>query len=473
MKKENELHLKYNKISYLLISFHTGIATLADIALQYYLKDDLKLQPGSFSKIVAVVYIPWMVKPVFGLISDTYPLLGYRRKTYLLLCGLLDMLAWFGMAFLVTNVYTATFALFLVNIALSFSSVIGEAIVVELSKSSSYDVAASNNAKDNISAFFIIKNIGVLASSYLKGYLVDVISIRSIFVVAGLTPILLVISSYMMFEERIVRNTENTTGDNAILIKPEPKRMFHKELLSFILQKQILWPLAFITLLMSTPAYDDPLFYFLTEELKFSGNILGLMSFASAITAILAIFIYKQFFKQVSFKKVLVVGNSLYGLFGFSALMLVTRFNKTLGISDYLIAIFSSSACNMIAEFIIMPILSLAAILCPKDLEATVYSVFMSSINFGYTISYIMSSILTEVMGITTTNFDNLPKLIFISNVTCLLPLILLFFIDDKYFHPEKEARERSLDRELHQTETINNNETNNGTNYYNINLQS
>jgi folate/biopterin transporter len=460
MKVANQEHLKQNKYSYLLISFHTGIATLADIAVQYYLKDELKLQPGSYSRIQSITYIPWMIKPFFGLLSDIYPILGYRRKTYLLLCGLLDILAWLFMAYVVSNLLTATFALFFANVALSFSSVIGEAIVVELSKSETYDQHSSNNAKDNISSFFILKNIGVLMSSYLKGYLVDVISIRSVFLCAASTPALLIIAGVLMYEDKIEPSSRNKQeGENDVLFREEPaERMLHKEFFDFILQKQILLPLLFITILMSTPAYDDPLFYFMTEELHFSGNILGLMSFASAVTAILAIYIYKRFFKEVSFKRVLIAGNCLYGMFGLSALLLVTRFNQKLGISDYTIAIFSSSAVNMIGEFIIMPILSLAAILCPKDLEATVYSVFMSAINFGSIISYVMSSLLTEAMDITSTNYTNLPKLILISNFTCVLPLVLLLFIDSKYFHPEKQAR----DVAHHELQETNNNNNNN-----------
>lgn len=33
--------------------------------------------------------IPWMIKPVYGFISDSVPLFGYRRRSYLVLCGLM------------------------------------------------------------------------------------------------------------------------------------------------------------------------------------------------------------------------------------------------------------------------------------------------------------------------------------------------------------------------------------------------
>jgi Na+/melibiose symporter-like transporter len=438
MKKENDSKVKLNKLSYSLISFHIGIATLSDIAVQYYLKDTLKLQPGSYSRILSITNIPWMLKPLFGLLSDLLPIFGYRRKLYLLLCGILNIVCWLIMAFYVNNLLAATFVLFMVNLALSFSSVIGEAVVVETSKYDNTDEQeANNNAKDNISSFFILKNIGVLGSSYLKGFLVDVISLKNIFIIASLTPLLVVISGFILREDTVKKNDprdiENTTESN--------QRVLYKEFFKFLFQKQILLPLMFIVLLMSTPNYDDPMFYFLTEKLKFKGSILGLMSFTSALTAIIAILIYQRYLKNISFKVLLAVGNCLYALFGLSALLLVTRVNKELGIPDALIAIFSSSACNMISEFILMPILALAAILCPRDLEATVYSVFMSAINFGWIISYVASSFITEHLAITKTNFTNLPKMIFISNCACLLPLFILIFIDGKYFSPDSKDK--------------------------------
>ncbi len=193
---------------------------------------------------------------------------------------------------------------------------------------------------------------------------------------------------------------------------------------------------------MAPPSYDDPLFYFLTNELKFNGNILGQMSFAAALTAIIAVMMYKEFFKHVSFRKVLVVGSILYTIFSFTAYVLVTRMNVKLGVSDYLLCLFSSSTTNLLAELVMMPILSLACLLCPKNLEATVYSVFMSSINFGAIISYLEASYLTNYLGITSSNFENLPNLITIANITGLMPLVFLYFVDEKYFSPKNDCND-------------------------------
>lgn len=43
--------------------------------------------------LTGVATIPWMIKPLYGFISDSIPLFGYRRRSYLVACGLLGMCA--------------------------------------------------------------------------------------------------------------------------------------------------------------------------------------------------------------------------------------------------------------------------------------------------------------------------------------------------------------------------------------------
>lgn len=38
--------------------------------------------------LVGLAGLPWVVKPLYGFLSDSVPLFGYRRRSYLILCGL-------------------------------------------------------------------------------------------------------------------------------------------------------------------------------------------------------------------------------------------------------------------------------------------------------------------------------------------------------------------------------------------------
>src|SRR5437899_7338661 len=43
------------------------------------------LTSDQVAQLLGVLTIPWIIKPLYGMISDLVPLLGYRRKSYLFL----------------------------------------------------------------------------------------------------------------------------------------------------------------------------------------------------------------------------------------------------------------------------------------------------------------------------------------------------------------------------------------------------
>ncbi len=63
--------------------------------LVHFLKESEGWSPLQVSAHLAVLDIPWVIKPLYGLISDFVPVLGYRRRTYLLGTNLAAMAAYF------------------------------------------------------------------------------------------------------------------------------------------------------------------------------------------------------------------------------------------------------------------------------------------------------------------------------------------------------------------------------------------
>lgn len=75
-------------------------------------KDDFDMSPASVSMVGSLTSLPWIIKPVWGFISDTYPIFGYRRRVYLGVFGVIagagfgclafaDTQAWMSVATLV------------------------------------------------------------------------------------------------------------------------------------------------------------------------------------------------------------------------------------------------------------------------------------------------------------------------------------------------------------------------------------
>jgi folate/biopterin transporter len=515
---KNEEKLKFiekmkfnNRISYFLISFNQGIGSISELALQFYFKDVLYLEPAAVSQIYSFILIPWAIKPIFGIITDLFPINGYRRKIYIIICGIMCILSWLAMTFFVKSLPFAIFFLLLINIFISFSTVLGEAVVVELSqleKIGSNKEESSASAKDYVSMFFFFKYFGALISSYLKGFLVEAISIKWVFFITSFLPWLIVTSGFLLVEIKLLdddndrenkdNNTKNNNNnknneENKFLIykenpnyliidnnnnniienynllneennnnnnlnntnnnnqdkdiynsifypKPAPEPItLIKSFIDFITQKYVIIPTSFVIILMATPSYSDPFFYFLTNNLKFSATLLGQISFFSTLGTLIAIWIYKTFLKNTNFRKIILIGTLFSFCVSFNSFILVKRLNLKIGISDFWFVLLSSSLLSMIGELILMPMLSLACLLCPKNLEGTVYAMFMSALNFGGIMSGLLGSFLTSSLKITSKNYDNLGNLILIANFLTICPLPFLCLIGDEYFEPRNE----------------------------------
>lgn len=153
-----------------LVSFTQGIQGLSDLAVSYLYKDDLKLQPFEVAKIGGIASIPWVIKPLYGFISDTFPIFGYRRKPYLFLFGLMVSISWLLMSFYVSCVSQAIIVALICSTSTAFCNVIGEALVVELSQKQSED---QNASAKNVSMFFMTKSIGSLMTAFSSGALLE------------------------------------------------------------------------------------------------------------------------------------------------------------------------------------------------------------------------------------------------------------------------------------------------------------
>src|SRR6202051_2764647 len=98
--------------------------------LNYYLKTVHGWTPFQITAYIALFNLPWIIKPVYGLISDFVPLFGYRRKSYLIIANVAAV----GGYFWVTTLYAPgdlAIALMLTAYAMAISSTLCGGVLVE------------------------------------------------------------------------------------------------------------------------------------------------------------------------------------------------------------------------------------------------------------------------------------------------------------------------------------------------------
>src|SRR4249920_3710383 len=98
--------------------------------LIYYFKEVHSWTPVQVTAALTAFNFPWIIKPVFGLVSDFVPLFGYRRKSYLIVSSLCAVGAYAGIARL-TEPGEFAFLLILTSYAMATASTLCGALLAE------------------------------------------------------------------------------------------------------------------------------------------------------------------------------------------------------------------------------------------------------------------------------------------------------------------------------------------------------
>jgi folate/biopterin transporter len=397
-------------IAILLIYFVQGILGLARLAVSFFLKDELGMTPAEVSAMLGVVAIPWIIKPLFGFMSDGLPIFGYRRRPYIVLSGLLGTAAWVGMATVVHTPLAATGAIALSSISLAVSDVIADSLVVERARKETVSDAGSLQ-----SLSWGASALGGLITAYLSGSLLQHFSTHTIFLITASFPLIVSATAWLIAEEKINKRTDFATVKDQL-----------KQLRQAVSQKTIWLPTAFLFLWQATPSSDSAFFFFTTNELGFQPEFLGRVRLVTSIAALAGIWLFQRYLKAIPFRVIFGWSTVIASALGMTTLLLVTHANRALGIDDQWFSIGDSLILTVIGQIAYMPVLVLSARLCPPGVEATLFAVLMSVTNLAGIISYEGGAILTHWLGITDRNFDNLWLLVVIANLSTLLPLPFL-----------------------------------------------
>uniref|UniRef100_A0ACD5U9C1 Uncharacterized protein n=1 Tax=Avena sativa TaxID=4498 RepID=A0ACD5U9C1_AVESA len=239
-----------------IVYFVQGVLGLARLAVSFYLKDDLHLDPAETAVISGFSSLPWLIKPIYGFISDSIPLFGYRRRSYLILSGFLGALSWSLMATVVDSKYGAALSILLGSLSVAFSDVVVDSMVVERARGESQSTSGSLQSLCWGSSAF-----GGIVSAYFSGSLVDTYGVRFVFGVTAFLPLMTSAVAVLVNEHRL------TPGEYAMSVSGsgfiESSTQHIKQLWTSVKQPQIFLPTLFIFLWQATPHSESAMFFFM------------------------------------------------------------------------------------------------------------------------------------------------------------------------------------------------------------------
>jgi MFS family permease len=337
--------------------------------LNYYLKD-IGWTPVQVTAYLAILNFPWVIKPVFGLVSDFIPLFGYRRKSYLIISSICAVGAY---AWIARLSEPGEFALLLVltSFAMATASTLCGALLAE------------NGQSFRLSSTFVGQQwlwfyIAIMASSFVGGELVQRLpplsALQAAAGVAAVAPIAVIFASLFLLSER--KSTAN---------RLEMQLTFHSIVAALRSTKLYLVAL-FLFLYSFAPGFGTPLYYFMTDELKFSQSYIGILGSIASAGWIAGALVHRWLLWRMDSKALLYLSIVLGTLSAASFLLLSDEITAA-------IVNFANGAATMIAT---IASLTLAANYCPKRAAGFAFAGLMSIMNLAELFSNNIGAFLYE-----------------------------------------------------------------------------
>jgi folate/biopterin transporter len=422
-------------VAIMTIYFVEGALGLARLAQTFLLKDELQLGPAEMSALTGIFALPWTIKPLYGFVSDGFPLFGYRRRSYLILAGMVGSISYFllgsnFMGIFGKDVLQATIASLLVSSAcIAMSDVVADGIVVQQTR----DSTDPNVAGGLQSLCWGSAAVGGLLSAYFSGSLLEVMTPRDVFSLTAVLPFLVAFIAFFVNE---------TPYENS---RSEGGMQEQASTLWLTIKEPSIWkPALFLFLWQSTPTSDGAFLYFMTNDLHMGPEFLGRVRLVTAFAGLVGVWVYNAFLKTVSIKKVLLWSSIISFPLGLSTLLLITHANRELGIPDGAFVFGDDVALAILGQIAFLPTLVLAARLCPPGVEAVLFATLMSIFNGASTVGTEIGAALTKVLGVTESDFSNLGLLTIICNVSSLYPLVFIGWLDGVESQSEEELQDQS-----------------------------
>jgi MFS family permease len=355
-----------------IVYFAQGTWYLPNQSITISLKD-AGLSAGQVATFFAITTVPWLIKPVYGLLSDFVPLFGYHRKSYLMLtsataagAGLLLGVTGEHSYWRMANLFT------LMALGLAFTDVLVDALMVENGKPMGLTGAFQSIQWGAITMASIL--VGELG-----GYLAEHRRLHVAFFLAACFPLVSLVMAAFFVHEAPARTEREEFWTTWRAIRGA-------------LREREVWVVGgFIFFWTFSPSFGPALLYYQTDVLHFSQQFIGHLGAIAAVAGVAGALIYAPVSRRVPLTRLINLAIGI-GVAGTLAYLLYR------GPVSALIIDVVFGCVGMITQ---LAFLDLAAKSCPRHIEATFFALLMSIYNGGNQISQNIGGRLYDSFGYT------------------------------------------------------------------------
>lgn len=336
-----------------LVYFTQGAYGIVAVTLPLYLRQ-LQWSVSEITIATSVVTFPWVLKILYGILSDCLPLFSYRRKSYLIVFALAASLGWLCLAVLPPAKGFILGSLILSNIGFAAIDVITDGFVVEHSR--------GQNSHIYQSISWGMRSLGAILSGFTGGWLAAHWPPRDVFILTICLPLFVIFWALRMKEVQVGRSPFRNAWEPV-------QRCFR-----LFSNTNLKWFILILILSQVSAMFSIPFFFHMKETLEFKETFLGGLMSLAWTGAVIASLLYVRWLRKVDAKTVLswaMIFNTI------NILSTVFIYNER----SALVLVFLGGILGCLT---MLPIMSVSAILTHNSgVEGTSFAVLMSIHNLG------------------------------------------------------------------------------------------
>jgi len=343
--------------------------------------------------------LPWNVKIFAGLVADSFPILGTRRRLYLLFSAAAAALLWLAVGITRPLYWPLLGMAILMNLALVFASTVSGGLLVEAGQ--------EHGATGRLSSLRVV-SMNIAAFGVPLGALLAGRALGETALIAAVPLILLTfITAWLLREPPTARRDPRICG----ALSGQLRACF---------RSRMLWAAAGLLFLVQfAPGLSTPLFKYQTKTLGFGEGFIGLLTLIDALFGTLGALFYSYFCQRWPLRLLLYL--SIGSTAALSMIYMGYNGRK------------SAIAIEMVYSFWVylaqLPLFDLAARATPKGSEALGYSIIISAWNWGLSVSDPLGSFLFDKAGKYLGMAAAFKHLVWINAATTALVLIAIPFL--------------------------------------------
>ncbi|KAL7611219.1 hypothetical protein Lser_V15G10495 [Lactuca serriola] len=400
-------------------------ASFFKVVTDYYWKDVQKVQPSKVQVFIGLYHIPWVMKPIWGLMTDVFPVMGYKRRPYFIVAGVVGVVA----ATMVAQggarvgVGAALWCLIAIAAGMAMADVTIDACIARNS------IEMKALAPDMQSLCGVCSSVGALVGYSTSGFFVHHLGPQIALGLLAIPAASQIFLGFVIYEKKTFDDS-SANKKQAIIenLGGALKGMY--ETIQF---PQVWKPslYMYLSLALSFSTHEGQ-FYWYTDPKAgpaFSQELVGMVHAIGALASIVGVLIYHKLLKDYSFRNLLFFAQLVYGLSGMLDLMFILRWNLAIGLPDYLFVVLEECVSRIVSRVRWMPMIVLSTTLCPIGIEGTFFALLMSIDSLGSLSSKWGGAIILHVFHVTRTDFANLWLVILIRNFLRIATLSFIFLV--------------------------------------------